>query len=175
MTTGRLFGKKLNANSVLNIIQRMYEKEDLDPGTLDKVAERLSKAAYFGDMPSGNQTLKAYVVNEPVEVAELLWKLNEAIDLLSSLTDSYYRTYIFNMEGCEDTLDKIGVTEEWALDTASKLEKYRSYMYGTCLDWDSLAVNLTRCAAQEAREECKIQHDQINRLRYEDRKTKGKE
>ena len=175
MISERIRGKKLRAASLLEMIEKMEKAKDgkYDPDTLEEVAKKITNVAF---VDQGYQRVLPYGrVNEPFEMAELLRRLNDAIDVLYSLDDSYYRDYIFNSSTySQDDLKKIGFTEEWIEETARKLEQFRHIMYGDNVDWDELAVLMMRDAAYNLRED-NLRLEEFNRdLWTEKRKADSK-
>lgn len=83
-------------------------------------------------------------VNDPTECVILLKKINDAVHTLYTLSDTdYYLDNIWNA-GTDTTkqLADVGITEEWLMETAEKLEQIRTILFGTSLDFDELYKTL---------------------------------
>lgn len=107
-------------------------------------------------------------VNEPYECVMLLERINRMISTLYELSDTeYYLDYIFNSSTItQEHLGEIGISEDFFTQTAKKIEKLRSALYGECIDWQDLVEYELRLIATSERELNKQNEDYIRKLEY---------
>jgi len=112
-------------------------------------------------------------VNEPFECVMLLDKLNLAIDTFYKLSDArYYTDYIFNQSTIVlDALKDNGLTEEFFTETAYKMERLRSLLFGEHIDWQGLVEYEMRSIATSEYNEKRQLEDRVKKLEYEIKKS----